>query len=274
MDRLRTDIGEGRRDVQLADQLRLRRIADIDIDDIGRIASADHLAVGTDIRRTVKALIEAGGGFTVFLARLPPLADFGRMRRIAHIHDDEDVAALEAGIAGREISVFAAGIGIAMRAGRAAGPFADLFRIDRIGDVPKDHRRARIGMVLVAVQRGDHQIVVQRDLRRHDPFGAVVRDELRENGLLRICDVEDAPAAVPQVARVHVPLVAHVADHHLERAAFASDARIADGSHVGQSRALRNRITCRYAHSRQNTCQRHRYRLLFHSHSSPMNYYL
>ena len=65
--------------------------------------------------------------FAVLLPGLPPFADVFRMRRIADIEDHHD-AALVARIARREIGIFAARIGIAVRAGDAAYP-----RSDRLG---------------------------------------------------------------------------------------------------------------------------------------------
>src|SRR6516225_4812885 len=162
----------------------------------------------------------ASSGFTLFLAGLPPFADLLRMRRVADVDDDENFIP-EARIAGGEISVFPAGIGIAMRASGAATPAGDLFRIHRIANVPKDHVGSVSGVS--AVERSDHQVVMNRDLRRDPILRPVKWDELDELRIDGIGDIQDAPAKVERMAHVEVPTaVDRMIERHFEGAIAAA----------------------------------------------------
>src|SRR4029077_15910739 len=167
-----------------------------------------------------------GGRLAVFLARLPPFADLFRMRGFADVEDDKDLV-LGARIAGREISVFPSRIGIAMRASGSAAPARDLFRIHRIADVPKDH----IGSVsgLTAVERGNHQVVMDRDLRGDPILRPVEGYEFDELRISRVGDVQDAPAKVERMAHIEIPTPAdRVVERHLEGAIVTAKGGEAD----------------------------------------------
>ena len=151
---------------------------------------------------------------------------------------------LEARIAGREIGVFAARIGIAVGAGDAAQPRTDLLGIFRVGNVPQQDRRQRILLRPETVQRRDHQIVVQGHLRGDDAL--VVGLEWNEFHIARIGrvgDVDDAPALIEGMARVEIPLVVRgVLDGDLEGAVASAQRRKSDLLHVLGLRARRDRI--------------------------------
>src|SRR5262245_28235108 len=84
----------------------------------------------------------------LLLARHVPAAGLLRLARIAHIQDDKDIAGI-AWLSSRQIRVAAARIGIAVRATCAGLPVRELFRIDRVADVPDENafilRLCRIG---------------------------------------------------------------------------------------------------------------------------------
>ena len=177
---------------------------------------------------------------------------------IADVEDHHDVAG-EARIAGRQISVFAARIGIAVGAGDAAHPRADLLGIFRIGNVPQQHRRQRVLLRLEAVERGDHQVVVQGDLRRDDAFVvSLVGNEFHIARIGRIGDVDDAPALIEGMARVEVPLVIRgVLDGNLEGAVAPAERRKSDLLHVLGLRAGRKRIGKRAVRREQRSCDQY-----------------
>ena len=240
-----------------ADELRIGRIGQVEIDEIGRVGKRRPFAVRAHIDRPVEAL-RIGLRLALLLAGLPPFADVLGMRRIAHVEDHHDVA-VEARIAGREIGVFAARIGIAVRAGGAAHPRADLLGIFRIGNVPQQHRRQRVLLRREAVERGHHQVVVQRHLRRDDAFVVgLERNEFHIARIGRIGDVDDAPALIEGMALVEIPLVVRgVLDGDLERAVAPAERRKADLLHVLGLRARRNRIGERTVRREQRSCDQY-----------------
>ena len=164
----------------------------------------------------MEARRELGRGLAVLLAGLPPASGLLGMRRVADIEDDEDMGFV-AGHAGREIGVLAAGIGVAVRAGVAAVPFRDLLGILGIADVPDPHRRAGILARTEAVDRGDHEIAVQRHLRSDPVLGS--GQELDEFRVGRIGHVENGPAVIEGMAHEEVPApVGGMLDRQLEGA--------------------------------------------------------
>ena len=179
----------------------------------------------------------------LLLAGLPPFADVLGVRRIAHVKDHQNVAG-EARIAGGEIGIFAARIGIAVGAGDAAHPRADLFGIFRIGNVPQQHRRQRVLLRGEAIERGDHQIVVQCHLRGEDALVVgLVGNEFHIARMGRVGDVDDAPALIKGMARVEIPpVVRGVLDGDLEGAVAPAERREADLLDVLGLRAGRKRI--------------------------------
>src|SRR5688500_4625180 len=115
MQRLGTGVDERRTEIETADFLGAGRVADVEHDEAWRERHCERPAVRTDYRGTVEAVrrirLECFSGRSVH-ARLRPLPYFFGVSRIAHIEDDEDVAALIAGISRRQIHVPPARIGI------------------------------------------------------------------------------------------------------------------------------------------------------------------
>ena len=208
--------------------------------DVGCEAGRDHLAVGADIRRPVESRRERRLGLAFLLARLRPHRDLLRMDRVAHVENDQDVGVV-ARHRGREIGIFAAGIGIAMRAVGAAHPFRQFPGILRIADVPEPDGGGAFLRMLIAVGGGDHQIVVDGHLRGDRVLGP--RNEADIFRIGRIGDVDDAPAVIEGMAGIEIPApVRRMLQGELERAELALQPGEADRLDLVRRPARRNRI--------------------------------
>ena len=223
----------------------MRRVGNVEIDDVGREAHRRHLAVRADVRGAVEARPDGRQRLAVLLPGLRPHAGELRLRRIADVEDDEFVAvAVIAGREGGEIGVFAARIGVAVRAAFGAPPLADLLRILGIADVPDDQRWVG-GRFLV--DRGDQNVVVQRQLRgQHLFLRRLVGDELDVTRILRVGDIDDAPALIERMPGVEIPvIVLGVLDRELEGAGLAVEPGETDELEIGGHPAGRSRIGAR-----------------------------
>ena len=211
-----------------------------------------HLAVRADHGRPVeRARRFVGPRLARLLARHPPAAGFLRLRRILDVEDHEDAAVEAFGRRG-EISVAAAGIGIAVGAVGIGPPVRDHLRVDRIADVPDQH--ALIVRPFLIEAPPDRRLLQRRHqdiaVRRHLDGPGVGRpgNVLHEGRIFRIGDVDDGPAAVPEMAEIHVPAAVRcLLQRHLEGAAPVLERRVADRRHVAGFEALRDRVGVRGA---------------------------
>src|SRR5262245_64326101 len=86
--RLATAAEKRRRELQRADELGCRRIADVEIDERRRVTHGRELAVRTDHGRPVERTWRiVGPRLASLLARHPPTAGFLGMGRIAEVED-------------------------------------------------------------------------------------------------------------------------------------------------------------------------------------------
>src|SRR6516225_5323938 len=93
-------------------------VADVQIDDCRSVAHGGHLPVRADIGRPVKSRRDFSEcRFSLFLPWHPPTARLFRALGIADVENDQYPSPIARHV-GREIRVFAARIGIAMRASR------------------------------------------------------------------------------------------------------------------------------------------------------------
>src|ERR1700704_7066 len=133
-----------------------------------------------------------------------------------------------------------------MRARRPGLPVRELTRVDRIADVPNKNALVvwlvRIGSPSERrlLQPRYHDVVVQRHLDSPGIRGPW--DGLYELRILRIGDVHDAPAVMPEMSHIKVPAAVYLLDGHLEGALAAVEAAISDGLHVACLPSRRNGI--------------------------------
>ena len=214
---------EGRIEGDFADFLGMADVADVENDEFFAVRKIGEIA--DDHGRTVKseAVRECGVG-RVGIGKLllgqPPAADFDRMRGIADIGNDVDVAGESVG-AGSEMHVAAAVVAVAMRAKAAGFEMSEELRMDGILDIPDEHAFVPgLGVVGVAAklgafERGDHFALGHVDL--HGEGVGRARNPVDHGGLGGIGDVENAPAAVVEAGGVKIPAALHFLDGELER---------------------------------------------------------
>src|SRR3954469_54674 len=242
VDRLRQRVDERRNQLQLANQLRTARVADIEIHHRWRVAERQHLAVGAGKRGAVVARRDFARLLAAARARIRPASGLLWILRIAHIEDHQDEAAV-ARDGGGEIGVAPARIAIAMRALRAARPLGDKLRIPGVADVVERKRffeRLVCWRLLVqrrpairlagGFRRGDRpahaeeqQVAVLRELARGRALRT--RHYLNQSRIFRIGDVDDLDAVA---ALVEHPSFADLLDPELDAAAPAVEVGIAD----------------------------------------------
>src|SRR5262249_29114532 len=218
-----------------ADQLWVGDVADIEIDRRRGVSHRGHLAVRADAGRSMKALRPFPLGLARLLSRHPPATGFSWPCRIADVQNLQDVRA-ESRRACRQIGVLAARIRVAVRPGRPRLPVRELPRVDRIADVPNQNAfvvwLVRIGAPSKRrlLQRRYHDVIVERHL--DGPGVTGTRDGFHEFRILRIGNVHDAPAVMPQMPHVEVPMAIDLLNGHLEGALAVVESAISDGLHV------------------------------------------
>src|ERR1051325_5113638 len=128
-----------------------------------------------------------------------------------------------------------------MRASAPATPACDLSRIYGIADVPEDHVRSVGG--LAAIQGGDHQVIMNGDLRRDPILRSFERNEFDELRTRGIRHVQDAPALVEGMAHVEIPAsIRGAVECHLERSIAAAQPGKTDYFDVFALAAARYRV--------------------------------
>src|SRR5262249_18634555 len=183
----------------------------------------------------MKALRPFSFGLARLLSRHPPATGFSWPCRIADVQDHQDVR-VEPRRASRQIGVLAARIRVAVRPRRPRLPVRELPRVDRIADVPNQNAfvvwLVRVGAPSKRrlLQRRYHDVIVERHL--DGPGVTGTRDGFHEFRILRIGNVHDAPAVMPQMPHVEVPMAIDLLNGHLEGALAVVESAISDGLHV------------------------------------------
>ena len=170
--------------------------------------------------RTMQRKLEARSRSAARLLGQRKLTDLPGLRRISDIDDTIDFSR-HTRRAGRRVNEIAAVVKIAMRAGAAGLEMADPARFGRLANV-EDEKAFGKGLAVNAAptrrnafQRRNHFSFGDLDLDGPSIFRAWnISDELRRRW---IRDVENAPAAMPEMREIEIPAAVHLLHRELER---------------------------------------------------------